>query len=63
MSWITDAHTEWHWVNGKTNAACPLDCMAGVDDYHDEDEEGCEGHESLNGPIGNVEFCDGTCKP
>ena len=23
----------------------------------------CEGHESLNGPIGNVEYCDGTCLP
>lgn len=21
----------------------------------------CPGHESLNGPIGNVEYCDGTC--
>jgi len=23
----------------------------------------CEGHESLDGPIGNVEYCDGTCRP
>lgn len=28
----------------------------------DDDEDFCEGHESLNGPIGNVEYCDGTCK-
>lgn len=23
----------------------------------------CEGHESLDGPIGNVEYCDGSCRP
>ncbi|MCC3766465.1 hypothetical protein [Streptomyces sp. UNOC14_S4] len=23
--------------------------------------EGCEGHESLDGTIGNVVFCDGSC--
>lgn len=31
------------------------------DDYDRELE--CEGHESTDGPIGNVVFCDGTCKP
>lgn len=23
--------------------------------------EGCEGHESTNGPLGNVKYCDGSC--
>ena len=27
MSWINDAHTEWHTVNGW-RAVCPLDCGA-----------------------------------
>lgn len=27
-----------------------------------EDDE-CEGHESTDGPIGNVTFCDATCRP
>jgi hypothetical protein len=22
----------------------------------------CEGHPSTNGPIGNVEYCDGSCQ-
>lgn len=26
------------------------------------DDFACEGHESTDGPIGSVEFCDGTCK-
>lgn len=26
-------------------------------------DEGCDGHESTDGPIGNVLFCDGTCRP
>lgn len=30
------------------------------DDYDDENE--CEGHPSTNGPIGNVVYCDGTCR-
>lgn len=32
-------------------------------DLPDEDERVCEGHESLDGPIGNVTFCDGSCNP
>ena len=28
MSWLSDAHSEWHTVNGS-NASCPLDCAAG----------------------------------
>lgn len=31
-------------------------------DHLERDEE-CEGHESTSGPIGNVTYCDGTCKP
>lgn len=26
-----------------------------------EDDIYCEGHESLSGPIGNEDFCDGSC--
>lgn len=37
MSWIVDAHYEWHAVHGA-NACCPLDCNAGVD--QSEDYEG-----------------------
>jgi hypothetical protein len=28
MSYISEAHTEWHVVNGAYNSACPLDCGA-----------------------------------
>lgn len=28
MSYLSDAHTEWHLVNGRDNSACPLDCGA-----------------------------------
>ena len=28
MSWLSDAHQEWHHVNGRY-AVCPLDCGAG----------------------------------
>lgn len=28
MSWITDAHTEWHIVNSQ-DSLCPLDCGRG----------------------------------
>jgi hypothetical protein len=27
MSWLSEAHEEWHLVNGKY-ACCPLDCGA-----------------------------------
>ena len=26
MSWLSDAHDEWHAVNGAYNTNCPLDC-------------------------------------
>ncbi len=39
MGYMADAHSEWHLVNGKNNAACPLDCMAGVGDYPEEEDE------------------------
>lgn len=28
MTWIADAHREWHTVHGQ-NAVCPLDCGVG----------------------------------
>ncbi len=33
------------------------------DNADDDGPDECEGHESTDGPIGNVVFCDGTCKP
>lgn len=39
MSWISDAHQEWHHVHGQY-AICPLDCGAGeVYDYDPDDED------------------------
>lgn len=34
MSWIADAHRDWHTVNGW-NVCCPLDC--GVTEDYDYD--------------------------
>lgn len=35
-----------------------------VDDGQPWDEEKhCPGHESTDGPIGNVVYCDGSCQP
>lgn len=28
MSWISEAHADWHAVNGAYNSNCPLDCGA-----------------------------------
>jgi len=28
MSYLADAHREWHYVNGAYNSNCPLDCGA-----------------------------------
>ena len=35
MSWIADAHRDWHTVNGW-DVVCPLDCGVGEggDDYY-----------------------------
>jgi hypothetical protein len=33
MSWIADAHAEWHYVNGPVGTViCPLDCYDPPDD-------------------------------
>ena len=37
MSWIVDAHYEWHAVHGAL-AVCPLDCGIG-EGYEDEPDE------------------------
>lgn len=40
MSWIADAHREWHAVNGA-RATCPLDCGASeptADEIAESDE-------------------------
>jgi len=36
MSYLSEAHSEWHLVNGQ-NACCPLDCGAS-EVYHDPTE-------------------------
>lgn len=37
MSWMADAHREWHYVHGQ-DTVCPLDCGAGeVYDYDPDD--------------------------
>lgn len=41
MSWLSEAHSEWHAVNGH-DAICPLDCGVGEAyppeyDYTDEE--------------------------
>jgi hypothetical protein len=28
VSYLADAHREWHYVNGAYNSNCPLDCGA-----------------------------------
>jgi hypothetical protein len=39
MSWLSEAHEEWHLVNGKY-ACCPLDCGASeaLYDQHEAEE-------------------------
>lgn len=37
MSWIAEAHRQWHTVNGQ-NEVCPLDCGVGEDAGWDEHE-------------------------
>ena len=38
MSWLADAHRDWHTVNGA-NAMCPLDCGANEADEGYDDEQ------------------------
>lgn len=48
MSWIAEAHTDWHTAHGW-NAVCPLDCGAGeVPEDYDEDEALCA---NCDGPL------------
>ena len=57
MSYLSEAHAEWHAVNGRY-AACPLDCGAGepIVDYCPV--EGCEGYEiAYPGQEPHVEPC------
>lgn len=39
MSYLADAHREWHFVNGADNPNCPLDCRAGDDSAYDPEDE------------------------
>lgn len=38
MSWLADAHSEWHAVNGR-NEVCPLDCGVNEGRYDEYDME------------------------
>jgi hypothetical protein len=41
MSWIADAHRDWHTVHGapgKSDEVCPLDCWDEPYDYPEDDE-------------------------
>lgn len=51
MSWLSDGHAEWHYVNGKY-ATCPLDC--GASEVHEQEFE-C----AICGAFG-VEFSNDT---
>lgn len=58
MSWLSEAHNEWHTVNGW-NVCCPLDCGAGevYDDYEmygDEDSDTSVDHAPVV-PLPNCE--------
>jgi len=33
MSWLSEAHNDWHTINGR-NVTCPLDCGAGEQDEY-----------------------------
>lgn len=39
MSYLSEAHRDWHVVNGANNTMCPLDCMAGVQDDYLSDQD------------------------
>lgn len=42
MSWIADAHRDWHAVYGppgKSREVCPLDCYDPPEDYDPEWED------------------------
>jgi hypothetical protein len=38
MSWLSEAHTEWHTVNGRYEV-CPLDCGVAEGMYDEPTEE------------------------
>lgn len=39
MSWLADAHTEWHHANMDRPWDCPLDCGMAEAMYADDEEE------------------------
>jgi|PlaIllAssembly_1097288.scaffolds.fasta_scaffold210939_2 hypothetical protein len=55
MSWIAEAHADWHTVHGR-DAVCPLDCGAGED--YDESKV-CA---NCDGPLNTgYDYCE-TCR-
>lgn len=39
MSWIAEAHRQWHQVNGPVGTVvCPLDCWEPPHEYDDEEQ-------------------------
>ncbi|HWV45307.1 MAG TPA: hypothetical protein VN039_04640 [Nitrospira sp.] len=47
MSWISDAHQEWHHANLDRPWDCPLDCGAGEPSYAEEQYENALYYEEL----------------
>lgn len=65
-------HEGIEYIDGVGWVECDEDGHYDIcpDNYVDENhyrnaghELACEGHESLSGPIGNVTYCDGSCRP
>lgn len=57
-----EAAARVHWLNGGT-APDPAPIEHRVDVDEDDDDEGCQGHESLDGAhMGETVYCDGTCR-
>lgn len=52
---LTDPHDDHRMLT------IPFSAVGALDTHDDEGD--CEGHESTAGPIGNVIYCDGSCKP
>ena len=57
MSYLTEAHADWHAVHGQY-AACPLDCGAGEPIVNECGVPGCDGYEiTYPGQETRVEPC------
>ena len=59
MSWIAEAHADWHTVHGQY-VTCPLDCLAGdTFAYEDDEDKVCA---NCDGPLNTgYDYCE-TCR-